>query len=80
MVFMGLFKADACVQLAAFIVEVFWISFVIRSDLFQFKVRPILLKDFIQAVKAVRSTVVEKDLESYREWDKQFGSLGRMST
>lgn len=40
------------------------------------QVRPIALQDFVEAIKIVRPTVVEKDLIGYREWDKQFGSLG----
>uniref|UniRef100_A0A0R3S135 AAA domain-containing protein n=1 Tax=Elaeophora elaphi TaxID=1147741 RepID=A0A0R3S135_9BILA len=38
-------------------------------------IRPISLSDFETAIRLVRPTVVEKDLEEYRAWNKQYGSF-----
>ncbi|KHN86911.1 Fidgetin-like protein 1 [Toxocara canis] len=39
------------------------------------QVRAVTLRDFENAARVVRPTVVEKDLLAYREWDSKFGSL-----
>ncbi|CAG9531727.1 unnamed protein product [Cercopithifilaria johnstoni] len=38
-------------------------------------IRPISFSDFETAMRFVRPTVVEKDLEGYRAWNKQYGSF-----
>ncbi|KAL3990994.1 ATPase associated with various cellular activities (AAA) family protein [Acanthocheilonema viteae] len=38
-------------------------------------IRPISFSDFETALHFVRPTVVEKDLEGYRAWNKQYGSF-----
>lgn len=39
------------------------------------QIRPISFSDFETAMRFVRPTVVEKDLEGYRMWNKQYGSF-----
>lgn len=38
------------------------------------QVRPINVKDFIDALKQVRASVSDRDLELYAEWNQKFGS------
>jgi len=38
------------------------------------QVRPISYEDFVDALKQVRASVSEKDLDVYMEWNKQYGS------
>ncbi|CAI5731964.1 unnamed protein product [Peronospora destructor] len=38
-------------------------------------VRPIILDDFIEALRGVRSSVSTKDLRFYKEWNEEFGSF-----
>jgi len=38
------------------------------------QVRPISYEDFINALKQVRASVSEKDLDVYMDWNKQYGS------
>ncbi|CAH0516651.1 unnamed protein product [Peronospora belbahrii] len=38
-------------------------------------VRPIILDDFIEALRGVRSSVATKDLAFYKEWNEEFGSF-----
>ncbi|KAK0411395.1 hypothetical protein QR680_005633 [Steinernema hermaphroditum] len=38
-------------------------------------IRPIAFEDFANAAKVVRPTVVEEDLQAYKEWDRKFGCL-----
>jgi SpoVK/Ycf46/Vps4 family AAA+-type ATPase len=37
------------------------------------QVRPIEVADFIRSLKRVKSSVADKDLSIYEEWDRQFG-------
>lgn len=37
---------------------------------------PLLLKDFVKAIKSSRPTVSQVDLERSAEWTKEFGSEG----
>ncbi|KAF8985048.1 hypothetical protein BGZ46_006180 [Entomortierella lignicola] len=39
--------------------------------------RPINYADFIRALSQVRASVSDKDLEHYREWDMQYGSIAK---
>jgi vacuolar protein-sorting-associated protein 4 len=38
---------------------------------------PLVLKDFVKAVKNSRPTVSHEDLEKNAEWTEQFGSEGQ---
>jgi len=38
------------------------------------QVRPISYEDFLDALKQVRASVSQKDLDIYLEWNKQYGS------
>ncbi|GBO35981.1 Fidgetin-like protein 1 [Araneus ventricosus] len=40
------------------------------------QVRPINLNDFLDALKQVRASVAQDDLDYYLEWNKKFGSFG----
>ncbi|CAL1270402.1 unnamed protein product [Larinioides sclopetarius] len=40
------------------------------------QVRPINLNDFLDALKQVRASVAQDDLDYYMEWNKKFGSFG----
>ncbi len=40
------------------------------------QVRPITFQDFDDALKQVRASVSEKDLDLYLDWNKQYGSWG----
>lgn len=37
---------------------------------------PLLLRDFVKAIKSSRPTVSTEDLEKNEEWTKKFGSEG----
>lgn len=37
---------------------------------------PLVLKDFIKAVKGARPTVSQEDIKRSEEWTKEFGSEG----
>jgi SpoVK/Ycf46/Vps4 family AAA+-type ATPase len=39
-------------------------------------VRPIQLKDFVNALKVIRPSVSQKDIGKYVEWNKTYGSFG----
>ncbi|KAF9358244.1 hypothetical protein BGX26_002179 [Mortierella sp. AD094] len=39
--------------------------------------RPISHGDFVEALSQVRASVSDKDLEHYRQWDTQFGSMAK---
>jgi vacuolar protein-sorting-associated protein 4 len=53
-------------------VEMSWVN--IEAD--QLLEPPLMLKDFIKAVRNSRPTVSQKDLEMNAEWTKEFGSEG----
>lgn len=38
------------------------------------KIRPLQFSDFELALQRVKATVSQKDLDQYRDWDRQFGS------
>ncbi|KAG8190496.1 hypothetical protein JTE90_006670 [Oedothorax gibbosus] len=40
------------------------------------QVRPILVNDFLDALRQVRASVAQDDLNYYLEWNKKFGSFG----
>lgn len=40
------------------------------------QVRPIILNDFLDALRQVRASVAQDDLNYYLEWNKKFGSFG----
>jgi SpoVK/Ycf46/Vps4 family AAA+-type ATPase len=40
------------------------------------EVRPISFQDFVDALKQVRASVSDRDLNVYMEWNKQYGSWG----
>ncbi|GIY72808.1 fidgetin-like protein 1 [Caerostris extrusa] len=40
------------------------------------QVRPIILNDFLDALRQVRASVAQDDLDYYLEWNKKFGSFG----
>ncbi|XP_014671357.1 PREDICTED: fidgetin-like protein 1 isoform X2 [Priapulus caudatus] len=42
------------------------------------EVRPIIMQDFLDALEHVRPSVSEKDLVSYVEWNRMFGSGGNV--
>lgn len=37
-------------------------------------VRPIMYKDFVDALRQIRASVTEQDLQFYIKFDKEFGS------
>lgn len=39
------------------------------------QIRPIRFTDFEDAMRFVRPTVVAEDLESYQDWNRQYGSF-----
>lgn len=68
----GVEKLTPCSPGDAGAVEMTWLS--VEAE--QLLEPPLVLKDFIKAVKNSRPTVSQEDLTRNSEWTKEFGSEG----